>query len=471
MEKLINGLMKARNLTLSEMTALLGYQSKTSLVRIMKNKANQRAIDTFVNKINENLPLTTLEQKQLAEALECVRWQEDYLSSCEMLKFLRGEVVEDEPVELEDVDTGEKCTFAQRYENAKEIRITMLNGQYVSVYRHLQHLVRYRDAKVEHFIQMNEDSAQVIHAINMLVPLIFQSGYAGYTYVGDAAREIQGTRAADMMVVCCRRKNNEPSADLIVFDRKEHAFVKSAADGNGFVKLLGIDRKDYAPVKHVYFESSHAQNYIDFCRSYAELEYNRSIFKIKPDLCMSWIPEDILVDALKKERFGDTEHIDELIEVFREIYHDRVRNVYEKRRVSRTILKRSAMLRFARTGCMTDHFWAMRPFNSEERVRILKLIRSQMENNPYFNVYFLRDNDLLRDAEIVYYEDEGIAITDVNTNYTFGGTHSEVMIVHKEFMRMFREYFERCLIAEHVMSGYETLSFFDELIRIAASEP
>ena len=57
MEKLINGLMKARNLTLSEMTALLGYQSKTSLVRIMKNKANQRAIDTFVNKINDLSPI------------------------------------------------------------------------------------------------------------------------------------------------------------------------------------------------------------------------------------------------------------------------------------------------------------------------------------------------------------------------------------------------------------------------------
>ncbi|MBQ9951761.1 MAG: hypothetical protein IJO98_06450 [Clostridia bacterium] len=470
MEKLINGMMKARNLTLSEMTALLGYQSKTSLVRIMKNKANQRAIDTFVNKINENLTLTTLEQKQLTEALEYARWQEDYLSSCEMLKFLRGEIVKDEPLQLEDVDTGAMFPFSERYERAENIRITLINGQYVSIYQKLLHLVRNKGAEMEHFLQMNEGSAAVIHAIHMLVPLIFQSGYTGYTYVGDAAQGIQGTRASDSMVVQYRREDGIPSADLIVFDRKGHAFMKTDGEGNGFVRLLGIDRTEYVPVKHVYFESSQAQDYIDFCRSYAGLEYNRSIFKIKPDLCMGWIPEDILVDALEKERLGDAESIDGLIEVFRGIYHDRVRNVYEKRRVSRTILKRSAMIRFARTGSMTDHFWAMRPFTGEERVQILKLIRDQVENNPYFNVYFLRDNDFLRDAEIVYFEDEGIAITDANTDYTFGGKHAEVMIVHKEFMRMFREYFERCLIAEHVMNGYETLSFFDELIRIAAGE-
>ena len=160
----------------------------------------------------------------------------------------------------------------------------------------------------------------------------------------------------------------------------------------------------------------------------------------------------------------------EIVDAFRQIYRDRVRNTFQKRRVAKTIMKRGAMVRFARTGRTTDHFWGMRPFTPDERLRILRQLLDQMENNPYFYVYFLRDNDFLRDVEIAYYEGLGVLVLDSDTDYELEKSHSEVMIVHGEFMRMFKEYFERALISEQVLSRRESLDFMNELIRMAACE-
>jgi len=50
------------------------------------------------------------------------------------------------------------------------------------------------------------------------------------------------------------------------------------------------------------------------------------------------------------------------------------------------------------------------------------------------------------------------------------GNHSETIIVHNEFMRMFKECFERSLQTDHVMSHADTVYFLNGLIKIALDE-
>lgn len=473
MEKLINEMLADRGMSLAELTELLGYQSKTSLVRVMKNQASQRALDTFAKKVNENLRLSEAEQVRLLDAMECVRWQEDYASSREMLKFLRGAKSADGEVLLEDVASGAKESFAGRYSDASEIRITLLNSQYVLIYPELLRLVRQKGATVEHFLQMREHSTCVIHAINALIPLIYERGYSGYSYkrpAHDECRSSQGMLCADVMVVRYLDGDKIPREDMIVFDGDEHGFLQTTGAVGSFERMLGVCRENYEPLKHVYFQQGGMEGYVRFCSDYARLEHNRSVYKIKPDIGLEWIPEDILVASLMESGMFDFSRIQGMFDQFTEVYRERVRNAYEKRRVTKVIFKRSAMVRFARTGRLQDHFWAMRPFTSEERVRILALLLEHMDGNPYFDIYFLKDNDFLRDAEIAWYEGAGIMIMDANTDYALEGNHSEVMIVHEEFMRIFKEYFERSLLADRVVSRNDSVNFMNELIRIAMSE-
>ena len=469
MERMMNDLLRDRGMSIAELTARLGYQSKTSLVRIMKKQANQRALNEFAKRLKIHMDLSEEELTRLNEAVEYLRWQEDYASSREMLRLLCGEAAADETVWLEDAVSGECSQLAQRYDGANEISITLLNCQYVPMFGLLLDMVRSRSAQIEHFLMMDEASERVIHAIGALIPLIYEKNYAGYSYCGKKSASVQGLLGSDLMLVHYRNAEGMPCEDMIVFDSDRHGFVRTESESGAMLRMLGIRPKDFAPLKKIYFEGEGLESYVRFCNDYAKLERNRSIYKIKPDVSMEWIPEDILLAALQ-EGSVDLSTIGELVNTFREIYHERVRNVYEKKRPSSLILKRSAMRKFARTGRLCDHFWAMRPFAPEERVRIFSLLKEKMKDNSKGKICFLKDDQFLRDVEIAYYDGVGILVTDSNTDYAPNGIHSEVMLVHKGFARMFKEYFERSLMAGHVIPHAEALEFMDELIMIAQNE-
>ena len=62
---------------------------------------------------------------------------------------------------------------------------------------------------------------------------------------------------------------------------------------------------------------------------------------------------------------------------------------------SSALLGGGLFVAFAMTGRMSDHFWMMRPFTPEERVIILKELLTQQQKNPYFHIFFLKDDSTL----------------------------------------------------------------------------
>lgn len=274
-EKLINALIESRQMTLSDLTAQLGYHSKTSLVRIMKGQVNQRAVDAFAKRVQSNLKLTEAESAQLSEVMDYLRWRQDYESSCEMLRFLRGEQMTGRDVWLEEVDSHKRQCLLDRYANADEIRITLLNSQYVSIFEPLCKLMREKGTTVEHFLQMRREPARLIHAIGELIPLIYERGYAGYCSSGVDDETVGGVRGildADVMVVRYRLGSGKSCEDIVVFDAEDHGFVHtSSAEGGRLLDLLGICREQYKPIKNVYFQNSELDSYIQFCADYARL--------------------------------------------------------------------------------------------------------------------------------------------------------------------------------------------------------
>ncbi len=473
-ETWINELMASRGYSLADLTAVLVYSSKTSVVRVMKNQVNQRAVEAFAQRIERYLDLTPEERARFTEAMELLRWQKDYAASREILRFLRGQDEDTGDVWLEEIDTGRRMQLFPRYERMHSMKITLLNSQYVSVFGALNRLVTQRGAKIVHYLQMTEDSARVIHAIHKLVPLIFERFYAGFCYrYGDLGESggVRGMCNSDAMVVEYITENGTLREDMIVFSGENRGTVRTIDGHNGFVRMLGIQPENYAPLKTLYFQGEAWDSYVYYSKEYARLECNRAMYAIKPDPGLEFVPADILVKALREGgSLPDDPRLPELVNEFEKIHAERVRNIFEKRHMTKMVMKRSAMVRFARTGRLQDHFWGMRNFTPEERVRVLQLLVEQMEKNPYFNIYFLNDNDFLQDTAIAYYEGEGIAMMPANTDYALAGNHSEVMLVHSEFMRMFKEYYERELLRNHVMSRADTLNLMSDLIRLADSE-
>ena len=473
MSELLQSIMEERDLTLSELTHLLGYQSKTSLMRVLRGQTNQRALDALVKRLRESIDLTDEERRHLDDAMDQLLWQDDYHAAREMIRFLKGEKDEVKAVTIEWVDSDRTADFAALYANARELSFTILNCQFISIFPAVLSYVRDHGAEAEQFLMLGDMPTSVLKAVNVLFPLLYEPRYRCYARRIDRTSEwlhAFGVLASDILVAQYVDANGESHEDMIVFDRPDHGFLQPNPLNGSCLRLLGIPRELYLPVKHTYDNLPCAENYMNFCNDCAQMEHNRAVYTLKPDISINWIPVDILEAALLENEVAEIVQTPGLLDHLRGIFRTRERNTFEKRKVSRTILKRDAMLRFARTGRTMDHFWGMRSFTSEERVRILENLLRQIEDNPYFNVYILRDNAAISDVYIGYYEGLGVLLLDPQTNYMLTDDYSEVMITHPEFGRLFKEYFERVLLAKEVLSFTETTAFLQWLIRIAGTD-
>ena len=252
---------------------------------------------------------------------------------------------------------------------------------------------------------------------------------------------------------------------LVLFDRPDHGRVYHSQHPGTLARLLEIPKEEYRPIKRSFSESLGGHSYVDFCLNCADIERNRRLYGIKPDFSMECIPVDILLSAAREGALGRTEEFLRDEEALIEIFDRRFKNAVERRKASHMIMKRSAVWKFVRTGRLTDHFWGMRPFTMPERARIIRHMLDQTESNPYFHLHFLKDNQFLRDVEILCYEGKGLLIVNVNADYDLAQGHAEVMLDHPEFQRLYKDFYLKHLIRECVIPASETVDFLRSLVR------
>lgn len=468
----MNAYLKERDMTLVELTAKLGYKSKTSIVRIMNGDVTVRSFDKFVARMRKLGDLTEKESAQLDEAVELMRWQEDYHPSREMLGFLQGWVREEGSVRLEYINpfSGDDCTgcvpltFDDTFNGATEIDILLVNSQYVPIFEKLRNLIAEKDAKISHYLMINEDTSRTIHAMNVIFPIMFMSGYSGYLFAKNCEQGHNGVQSSDFMLVNWRDASGVRCESLILFDTPNHGRVYRSVHPGTLAKLLEIPKECYKPIKKSFVDDTGADSYVDFSLECASIERNRRIFAIKPDICLESIPVEILLKAAREGLLGTTEEFVRSEEALCEIFIRRYKNTFESRQVRHMIMKRSALWKFVRTGRLSDHFWGMRAFTLQERAEIMRSLLKQAENNPYFHMHFLKDNQFLRDMEIFCYDGKGILIVNVNADYDLNHGHAEVMLDHPEFQRLYKEFYLKHLIREHVIPQADTIEFLRSLV-------
>ena len=161
------------------------------------------------------------------------------------------------------------------------------------------------------------------------------------------------------------------------------------------------------------------------------------------------------------------EEAEQVVGVLSEVHARRFHNIYKKRKATNTILSLEFMERFARTGRQTDHFFALRPYMPEERVRILSHMKDQAQSNPSFKLYFFKPDFAPPLMEIALYEGEGTLMAKPFTDYNLAGDHAEAMITNEEFCARYKAFFTEDLLARQVMSREETIREMERLIEIA----
>lgn len=469
----IRNILFQENLSLSELSKILGYKSRTSLDRILNANTRPESIRKLEQALLKAFSLTSDEKRALHEAVQVTIYgKERYLATQKMWDFVQGvQSAQEEDLTIVDGQSGCTVDLYHRYAEGGSVHMIVVNCQYIAgLFALMKKLLQREDMAVAHYMYVNKDNVRTISAVNSLMTVFYERGYDGYVRHGESSGKGGldcGLNEADMLITMWRDADETERMDMVLFsDSASEVLIEAKCPGKNFLERTGLDRRYYTSIKRTYFECSAFEDYIQYSSDYAALERNHAVWKIKPDVGVDQIPAWILKKAIQDGPIPQDEQFSQTLDILTEIYQKRVENTYSKRKHSFIIYKRGAMHRFAMTGKTTDHFWGMRPYTPKERIAILsELLKHQLEN-PYVHLYFLKDDAALRNAEIAYYEDIGMLILESDTDYNLEEGHSEIMITHQEMLRLYKKFYMEVLIRDCVYPESETCSGLRNLIEM-----
>ena len=451
-------------LSLKGLSDLLGYKSRTSLDRILKDSAKPESIRKLEQLLPGRFELTQDEREALHSAVRVSIYGAEKCRAMQyMWHFVQGTRERPEQMKSRMAD-GTAVDLYTRYAGAKQVKISLVNGQYMSgLFVLLGKLLQLGNTQVEHFIHVDHNSARMVRSVCSLMPIFYEQNYSIYVR-REPEKDESGINGADMFIA--QWYDNALHTDMVYLMGTCEAVVLSLNDAPATLpEQLGFVKDRYEPAKRSYFTSS---DYITYSRDYAALERGRSIWKIKPDIGVDQIPTHILRQALLEGGMEKDGQFDEILPALTAIYRRRYEDACTKHKHCYTIFKKGAFRRFVLSGRTSDHFWGMRPYTIGERIEILQALLDQQKNNPYMHICFLKDDATLRDAEISCYDGVGILILPSDTDYNLARGHAEVMVAHEGVMALFREFFREILLRDYVTSAQESVRYLSELIREAS---
>lgn len=460
MSSYIRQLQRARSLSLQDLSRMLGYSSSTSLTRLMQASANRASLQQFSDKLHacEALQLTRQESNLLDDLIELHDIGPAFREMLALRRLLRCEPVETVPLQLYDSE-GTPTSFLAHFAPMNITRMVLINIEQVGLYGELALLMENGDFPV---IQLVYTDGRPLHIINTLrgtMPVLFSPRYTAYTHPINFEESItaRGLITSDVLICEHLMSDGSYATEAIVFtarDRGEIIHLNSPLD---FLMRLLPSQSHMVPVlKHVSGACLKTYNYI--C---ADLERDRMVCRIRPDLSLVHIPYPLLVDAFCDHASQEAK---ESYQMMDEIFLQRQKNMMEKHAHEYSIMRRGVMRRFAATGKLSDHMWCCRPFTMRERIQILRHVRYTLMALPHLHFVFLKDDDALKCDEIIFYEDKGLSFLKNRTDYGRDSAQYEVFVEQMDLLHVFKRFIMQSTLRYRVDTQKDAAAFFDDLI-------
>ncbi len=453
------------------MSQLLGYRSPTSLKRILHENVRPATLSDFVRRMEAHMDLSEGESSALDRAvlirqngLAWVRERDDFRA------FLQGgSLPAPESLVVEDLEKGEFMPLIQRYSGKKELRIHAVNCVYPSFFAALQKLLTEEGADAVQVIRASAHDHGNAHVMNMLCSVLRFPNYHGAITETTAGTGpyVRGPWEADVLLCSWQEPGVGETTELLTFRSPTRvAAVSLRREGAALRRLLISLKPELKPLNRSWPAIGSMEEYVSYTADLAELEKDAEIWEIKPDPCLVYIPAEIQRAALEEGPIP-AELLSPVLESLHKTAQARNRNVLTKRKPTHMILKKGAMRQFALTGKTMDHFWGFRSYTREERLRILGVLLEQAKENRYVHLHFLREDDALRDVNVMLYGSRGLLLCSMDTSYDLGGGHSELLMTPPEsFLEEFRQYYMTDLVRELCLSEGESIEYLAHLMNL-----
>ena len=478
-------IMKAHHISVQELARKMGYRSATSLVRILKDQTSVSSIERFHRQFRLlfNWLLPPVDIQRLSDSLRYTQLGADgYQLHCAMERLIfQSDLTPDHYPALLSYSPAlgsllphASAPFSsldqliQFYSCTSGVEILMINTQMQEICSAFSRLVRFskKARTIRHFFVLQDEPSFASNCIASILPLLSENAYEGYYCLPSNQKPYDFLRQHSLIVVRFATEAGEV---------RTHVLVPTAQGQLSICSLPGSELFDFCsaltaqlmahlcPIKSSVMPEADAQGMLELSERYLLEESGRSFCALEPDLCLACVHTDILIDALHD---GTGLHLvpgNPLHSRLVEIHNARFENMHHKTPPTYFVHSQQAMLRFARTGHLSDHLFGMRDFTPEERIRILTQILQSCRENPAFHMRFLQEESRLSEYEFISFGDLGVQISSAYTDY-HAACHREALITLSSFTQAFEDYYMHTLLPNHCLSEEASLAFLQSLI-------
>ncbi len=487
-------LMESRGLSATRLSQMLGYKSKTALLRILQGKAGMRSVANIQEDLCQcqELALTDREKEELREAGQIAQLGMDrYRALSEMHRLLLREDRPAQPLLLYTTGGGRisLSDFLGQFVLYKadsmpeapdrividRLELLLCGGCYLSVMQALTKRMEQlgKAVSAKHIFRLNKDTAHTVRLVRNIVPIVGQNRYEAFvTYdenvLGDLIYQTSTTGQALLV-----------RAHLPGGGTREFQILLQNKDSGVLLEASGI-WEVWSQYTAPYWEHAEpiiaplpcVKDYVSFITYVAVTEKDREMLLFKGDFCMCMIPTDILYHAIEDSAAEITASCDELSDIIgsldklRSLHEKRFWNISVKKQPTHWIASASALWQFARTGVQRDHFFAMRPFTAEERLRIFRVLVKLCKENPSFHFYLIPagEEQSYISLEAIYYGGIGFQLNPIDSHYNLSRGWNETMFTEPAFCSLYRDFYLHDLLPHHTRPHDETMAVLEEII-------
>ena len=181
-----------------------------------------------------------------------------------------------------------------------------------------------------------------------------------------------------------------------------------------------------------------SKDYIAFTEQNYRMEYNRKALIFKPTPGIQMLPAEIVEQTFIDFLAENLEPVSAARDTLIYIYEKRVKNFYSRLKPTYLMLSFESMLRFARDGVLADHFFACRPFTKAERISIICMLQTFSQRKDVI-VSFRKQGSWRVSMEV--YDGKGALFYPSSSNYNAAQRkYRELFLPGKEYSNLLFQY-------------------------------
>lgn len=460
---------KRRQLSLSQLSARMGYSSATSLTRIMQGNVRVNTLTDFYTRAVQTLDLTEEEKKALYDAVRLRRYGAEKLKEQEAFRaWLQENRTASPMLEVTDAEGRSREPFLARYGSLPGLKLEIVNCVYPALCSALEQLLDRPDAAAVQYIRGMKGNADYAHVLMLLQETLHRPNFRCFVDSEELIpkqERVSGLLGADLLLCSWDTDRGRKSELLTLRDRKT-AVAVPLGEGEAVSALIRSQGTGMTSLKRDWPVLRSISDYLTYTEDLWELESDTETWEIKPDLCICYISQNILRAALEEGPIP-AEQLSPVIDALVRLHGRRYDNMMHKRKATHLLLKKEAMRKFALTGRTSDHFVGFRPYTPTERMSILSTLLHQQLENKFFHVHFLRDDRTMPDNNLMFYGKNCISLFSRGTHYDMNKAYADVRLdLPAGFMEALQKYYIYDLVKELCVSESESVDYLMTLLSL-----